>query len=278
MVTAESTSVATISSLVERSDGLWEFHGESFDDHVDVFLSIDSKVNSAQWAMAAVAASIETKYGESKIEEFATKVQRTPRHIRRMARTYKLALEKGRWRPLLTFGHHTEALNHPNPGEALDVAESQNLSTLGLREWVNGRAEERATKPQKAAKAKRQNEFKDFLERVDKVILTDFMATCPNAEWGRRVFKGWREDITWELGQIARTEISDRVSDALAEGALTVADIKSKTGLTVKEIEGVVAGKVADGTWEMVREGGETEMSRGTRRMIIHVAGEACFA
>lgn len=270
-------SVATVSSLVERSDGLWEFHGKTVEDHVDVFLSIDSKVNSAQWAMAAIAASLETKYGEKTVDEFAEKVHYTARHIRRMSRTYRRAVEKGHWCPNLTFQHHTEALVHFDPSQALEVAQAQDMSALALREWINGQARVHATKPQKAAHKKRQNDFKDFLERVDGIILTDFMATCPNADWGRRVFKSWREDITWELGQIARTETADRVADALAEGALTVADIKSKTGLTVKEIEGVVAGKVAEGVWDLVREGGETDVARGSRRTIIHIVGQPCF-
>ena len=44
-----------------------------------------------------------------------------------------------------------------------------------------------------------------------------------------------------------------------------------------KEIEGVIAAKVRDGEWEFLREGGETEMTRGIRRSIIHVVGDACF-
>ena len=76
----------------------------------------------------------------------------------------------------------------------------------------------------------RQSDFKTFLERVDGVILTDFMETCPNAEWGRRVFKGWWDDVRWEISQITRKEVMERVVDALLEGAQTATDIKSKTG------------------------------------------------
>lgn len=89
------------------------------------------------------------------------------------------------------------------------------------------------------------------------------MATCPNAEWGRRVFRGWREDVTWALSQITRAETAERVADAVSEGAQTTPDIKQATGLQIKEIEGVVGKRIAEGIWEWVREGGEPDLSRG---------------
>lgn len=272
-----SRSVASVADLVEREDGLWEYHGETLEDAAGVFLQIEGKVNSAQWAMAAICAAVEdnAKYGDSRVDQFAEKVRYTSRHVRRMARTYREALQKGRWRPNLTFKHHTEALLHPDPDEALDVAEAEDMSCIGLREWINEQATQKATKPQKTFRKKRQNEFREFLERVDNLILTDFMATCPNAEWGRRVFKNWRDDITWELSQIAHTEAADRVNDAVLDGALTVQDIKHATGLSNKDIDIAVGQKIKAGLWEWVREGGETEMARGTRRNIIHVVGTA---
>jgi hypothetical protein len=272
-----SRSVTTVSDLVERPDGLWEYQGKTLEDAAAIFLEIEGKVNSAQWAMGAICAAVEdnARYGDHRVEEFAIKVKYTPRHVRRMARTYREAIEKGCYRPNLTFTHHTEALSHPDPDEALDAAEAEDMSSLGLREWVNEQASQNATKPQKSFRKKRQNEFREFLERVDSIILTDFMETCPNAEWGRRVFKNWRDDVTWELSQIAHTEAADRVSDAVLDGALTIQDIKSATGLPNKDIEFVVGGKVKSGLWEWVREGGETDMARGSRRTILHVIGTA---
>lgn len=269
------TSVTAVTDLTERPDGLWEYKGGTLDEAVTIFLQIEGKVNSAQWAMAAICAQVEgeAKYGDGRIDEFSKQVHYTPRHVRRMARTYREALQKGRYRHDLTFTHHTEALSHKDPDEALDVAQAQSMSSLGLREWINEQATANATAPQKVFKKKRQNDFRQFLERVDNLILTDFMASCPNAEWGRRVFKNWREDVTWELSQITRTEAADRVSDAILDGALTIPDIKSSTGLPTREIEGVVGSKIAEGVWEWVREGGETDMSRGSRRSIIHVKG-----
>lgn len=275
MADVPSRSVATVPDLVERADGLWEYQGNTLDDAAGIFLEIEGKVSSAQWAMGAICCAVEdnAKYGDQRVDQFAEKVRYTPRHVRRMAKTYREAVQNGRYRPNLTFTHHTEALSHPDPDEALDVAEAQDMSTLALREWINEQAEVNATKPQKTFKKKRQNEFREFLERVDNLIITDFMATCPNAEWGRRVFKNWRDDVTWELSQISRTEAAERVADAVMDGAVTIQDIKSATGLPNKEIEGVVGSKVAEGIWEWVREGGETEMARGSRRTIIHVKG-----
>jgi len=271
-------SVTRVPDLVERPDGLWEYRGESFDEHVDVFTNIAGKVESAKWAMGAICASVEKKYGEGKVEEFASKVGYSPRHVRRMARTYKEAIEKGRYRPFLSFTHHTEALAHPDPDEALDVAESGDMSALGLRDWIDEQARERFSKARPKPKIKTRNtQYLEFLERVDQTIIEDFMATCPNAEWGRRVFKGWRDDIAWEMTQVSRSEAAARINDAIDAGALTIPDIKNATGLPMKEIEGVIAVKVAEGKWEWVREGGETDVARGTRRSILHRVGTPVF-
>ena len=270
--------VTRVPELIERSDGLWIFTGGDLDDHIRLWRDIDSKVNSAQWAMAAIAASLTTTYGENDIEKFAEAVSRSSQYIWKMARTYRRTIEKSLYSDNLSFSHHAEAIRHPEPAEALAVAQDQGLSSIGLGEWITEQARARATKPQRAAHKKRQDDLRDFLERVDGVILNDFMLSCPNADWGRRVFRGWRDDVAWELRRIGRSDITDQVSDAVAEGANTITDIKQATGLSVREIEGVVAGKVKEGEWDFVREGGEPDDARGSRRTIIHVRGAPCFA
>src|ERR1051326_8260479 len=79
--------------LVQRSDGLWDFRAETVDQHIDAFLAVDKNAESARWGMAAIAASIETKYGEGRFEEFAQRVNYTPRHVRRIGRGYRAAQE-----------------------------------------------------------------------------------------------------------------------------------------------------------------------------------------
>lgn len=126
--------------LTQKKNALWQCRAETLEQHVEAFLSVDRKIDSSQWAMAAIAASIETKYGEGQIQEFAEKVEYTPRHVRRMAQTYREA-QKGRWRPHLSFKHHTEALSHSDPDAALDEAESKQLSAIALRRWIQDQRE-----------------------------------------------------------------------------------------------------------------------------------------
>ena len=240
----------SVPTLVARSDGLYDFQADTIQDHIAVWRTVDSGLDSSRWAMAAVAASLTGKYKEEQVKEFARSVDYSAGYVWKIARAHKFYTDKQKCPSGIvegmSFSHHIRALSHPDPIEALHHAKANGLPAPVLEEWITSEARKKATGPQKAAHRKRQNDFREFLERVDKVILTNFMETCPNAEWGRRVFKSWRDDITWELGQIARTEVADRVSEALSEGAVTVPDIKAKTGLTVKEIDGVVAWKVAE--------------------------------
>lgn len=278
-------SVARIPELVERADGLFDFVGaESIQECVAVWRKIDSSADSARWGMAAVAANVvaSSKYGDNAVQEFAEAVGHKKRYIYRFANTHnfwtnKQQCPRGHFSEL-TFSHHVKAVVHPDPVAAMEHALANGLPAVALEEWISEQAQGRASKPQKAIKKKRQNEFREFLERVNNVILTDFMATCPNAEWGRRVFRGWREDVTWELSQIERTEARECVLDAIEDGAGTVSDIRSKTGLLVRDIEGVVGSLVAENLFEWVREGGEGEASRGLRRSILHRVGEPICA
>ncbi len=277
-------SISKIPQLVEREDGLFDFVGaESVQECVAIWRKIDSAADSARWAMAAVAANVvaSSSYGDNAIEQFAESVGHKKRYIYRFANTHNFWTDRqkcprGHYSDL-TFSHHVKAVVHPDPIEAMEYARANGLPAIILEDWISEQA--KASKPKKKEKRrKRSNEFYDFLKRVDGLIVDDFMATCPNAEWGRRVFRGWREDIAWELSQLERTEAKECVVDAIEDGAGTIQEIKSKTGLLVKEIEGVVGGLVAAGEFEWIREGGEPDLSRGTRRSILHRVGEACFA
>lgn len=274
MAKIPSQSAASQPLLVQRPDGTWEFNGVTEEDHVDTFLKVDGDVDSAQWALAAIAASIDTRYGEDNIGDFAKKVKHTPRHIRRIAKTYRETMQKGRHRPNLTFSHHVEALAYENVEEALDAAEANDLSALGLRDWINKKAHERLDSKEKK---ERETSFQEFLERVESVILNDWLVTCPNQAWGRRIFNPVLDEIRWENRQLYMQGIKDKVKAAISKGSLTISDIKATTGLKAAEIESTVGSMVIDGELEWVREGGETEVARGTRRVILHVVGQPVF-
>lgn len=284
--TVPTKSVTSVADLVERTDGLWEYHGETLQDHIAIWRDIDGKVESAQWAMAAIAASLTTKYGESDIVDFAKAVNRSPGYVWKMARTWKFWADaekcpQGHFSDL-TFTHHVRAITHSDPIEAMNVAKEQGLSSIGLEEWINETAAERAENKTKKPKPKQnptpESEYKSWLERLDSVLLKDFIPTCPNKEFARRVLaREWREIIAWELRELNRSENRDLVLAAIEEGAVTEDDLKKVTRLNASEISGVVGTLVSEGMYEWVREGGETDMARGSRRSILHKVGTPVF-
>lgn len=285
MERAVSRSVASVPDLIERPDGLWEYHGKTLEDHITVWRDIDEKVESAQWAMAAIAASLTTKYGESDIEKFASAVSRSAGYIWKVARTWKFwsdtnSVPEGHFSDL-TFSHHVRAITHGDPVEAMNVARDRNLSAIGLEEWIADVAVENVDKPKKTSNKKepvRENEYKVWLERLDSVLLKDFIPSCPNKEFARRVLaREWREVITWELREINRSENRDLILRAIEDGSHTEDDLRKVTRLTTNEINGVVGSLVAEGLYEWVREGGETDMARGSRRSILHRVGDPVF-
>lgn len=277
-------SVSTVPDLVERSDGLWEYRGETLQDHISIWRDIDGKVESAQWALAAIAASLTTKYGESDVEEFAKSVNRSAGYIWKVARTWKFwtdrnSVPEGHFSEL-TFSHHVRAITHPDPVEAMHHAKANGLSAIGLEEWIGEEAKAAVDQPKKSKpkKAVKENEYKVWLERLDSSLLKDYIPSCPNKEFARRVLaREWRETIAWELREINRSENRELVLAAIEEGAHTEEDLRKVTRLSTSEVSGVVGTLVAEGLYEWVREGGETDVARGSRRAILHKVGTPVF-
>lgn len=283
--TIPPVSVTRIPQLLERGDGIWTFTGGEFDDHVRIWNDIDAKVNSAQWAMAAIACSVTVKFGdgvigESGVEEFAKRVKRTPQYIWKMARTYHTFVTdypQG-YSADLSFSHHVRAVSHSDPVEAIEAAKAGDLSAIGLEEWVTGQAKERIKKNKKNPPKEGDADFHAYLEHVEEVILDDFLGPrCPNVQWARRLFDNVLQEIRYENRQLYLSESQDKINAAINDGAMTIPEIRAKTNLPMRDVENLVKKMVAEGPWEWVREGGEPDAARGTRRSILHRVGEPVF-
>lgn len=61
------------------------------------------------------------------------------------------------------------------------------------------------------------DEFREFLARVDRLIVTELLPACPDAEW-RRVFKSWREEISWTVEQMERRDNGNRPEPSIKSG------------------------------------------------------------
>jgi hypothetical protein len=233
-----ATALRKSSGLTQRRDGSWEFHAGTLDQHVEAFVQVNTEADSNQWAMAAIAASIEKQYGEGNVQEFAEKVDYTPRHVRRLARTYREIVEKGRYRPQLTFTHHAEALVHPDPEKALATAEDQKLSALALRQWIKDQTPE-TEQPRERFSAERGKEGSELVE-----ILREQVEKFP------AFADELNECIEKITARAARTRQLDRekVKAALHNwGSLTAKELMEETDLSHWDVRQTLADLLKKG-------------------------------
>lgn len=253
---SRATALRQSGGLVQRRDGSWEFHGDTLDQHVSAFVSVNTQIDSSQWAMAAIAASIEKQYGESQIEAFAEKVAYKPRTVRKMVQTYREIVEKGRYRPYLTFTHHAEALAYADPEKALEVAEQQHLSALALRQWIKDQAPE-MEQPRERFSSERGKEGAELVEilreQVEKFpAFADELNDCINKITAR--------------AQRTRQLDREKIKAALHNwGSLTAKELMEETGLSHWDVRQTLA--------ELTKKGLVTEtkvLRKGTHSKQYH--------
>ena len=137
-------------------DGSLEFHGESFEDHVGAWVDAQNTIDGGLWGQALVAASLETKYGDGGVKDFAARVGRGKTWIYDMARAYRVFKDSSQLESL-SFTHHVEAAklgseDDPAPAiEALSKAHEKRWNTKELQSYVETgiEPEPRRSKPTK---------------------------------------------------------------------------------------------------------------------------------
>lgn len=268
--------------FVEGKNGLLEFHAESTEAHVAAFRAVNDGIDEHYWSQAAVAASLSKKYGKGKyaddqMRDFGEAVERSVSYLRQIARTYgtftvsqNVSRDKD-----LSFNHHRIACCYAKPDVALAHAKANGLSCRALEEWVSEQNKKKAKRATRKAIEAVRTSFLDHLEHVEAVIQDDFIKFCPSKDFARRVYeKGWLSEIKSELRNYNRKLNEDIVRAAIDdEGAATMAEIREVTGLPLSDIEALVGQFIAQGEYEMVPQGGQTDMSRGGPRMVLHKVG-----
>jgi hypothetical protein len=121
--------------FVQLENGMWEFRGETYEQHIGQWKKVDSEVQADKWKLSAVAASLDTRYKDDTIGKFAKEVKRTPRRIRQYAQTYRV-FENGKRFPSLSFHHHTVAAQADDPTAAMQKAEDGEWSTRELEHFI----------------------------------------------------------------------------------------------------------------------------------------------
>lgn len=120
-----------------RPDALPTFEAEDFESHVYAFRQVSEEIEERLWMLAAIAASVSSKYGERSIPDFAQKVGKSPRRIYELAYTYRAWYQRDRAQDL-SFKHHTVAARRDpeNPERPIERAIQENLSANKLEETL----------------------------------------------------------------------------------------------------------------------------------------------
>lgn len=127
------------------STNLPVFTGESWDDHVNEWITASKKLEDHLWYLGSIASSITVRYGDRAIPEFAQCVDYSPRRIWELAATYK-AWEKCDRAHDLSFKHHTIAAREENPEEAIEIAlaSPKRMSSREFESALKGREQQGA--------------------------------------------------------------------------------------------------------------------------------------
>lgn len=266
--------------FIKVKDGMVAVVAETTQDHIAAFRNVTEELDEHYWAQAAVAASLSKKYGmgdpgKGEMQKLAEAVELSSNYLYRMARTYRTFTESFPRESKLYFKHHVIAAGYTNPSEALAVAVERGMPCGALEEWVSDQNRKKAKRASRKAVEEVRTQFLDHLEHVESVIQDDFIKFCPSKDFARRVYeKGWLAEIKSELRQYNRKLNEDIVRAAIDDdGAVTVGDIREVTGLPLSDIEGLVGQFVANGEYEFVPQGGQTDVARGSARMVLHKVG-----
>lgn len=275
-------STQTSFKFIQRLDGLVEVEAETIEDHIAAFRAVTSEMDDHYWAQAAVAASVSKKYGkgeyaDKQMEKLAEATELSTSYLRKIARTYRTFTTIVPRETNLYFSHHRAACDYASPSEALAVAIERGMSCRALEEWVSDQNKKKAKRISKERQKAVKTEFLEHLEHVEQVIEDDFIKNCPSRDFARRVYeKAWLSEIKFELRQFNRKLNEELIRAAIDDdGARTLQEIRDATSLAISDIESLVGQLVATNEYQWVREGGETDMARGGRRMILHKTGTA---
>src|SRR5689334_13116143 len=179
--------------FVEKRHSLPVFLGRTYDDHVHAWNEISERLEDGQWKLGAIGASLDTKYGEGSIKQFASDVRLSKSAVYSYIKTYR-AYENSKRLEYLSFHHHTIAAAAENPIEALEKAHDKGWSTRELKEYVEtGREPE-----EKAVIALQPGPRRILAEHIKDVALPalfDLKNKCPNTQFASRFYSQWIQDL-----------------------------------------------------------------------------------
>lgn len=133
-----SNSIAQDIALLVETSELPVFQGKSVEDHAETWTQVDKSLRQHQWLLAAIAASLTTKYGEADVRSFAALVGCQKDYVYKLAKTYKAFEKYSReyFSHKLSFSHYKIAAQTDNPEEILMLADENQWSVRELENHV----------------------------------------------------------------------------------------------------------------------------------------------
>lgn len=262
--------------FVERPGEMWEFVGQTFEEHLGCWQEIDGEVQKDKWKLSSVAASLDTKYKDKTIDRFAYETRRSARRIREYAKTYR-AFENGERSPILSFHHHTVASTADDPVEAIHKAEDKEWSTRQLEYWIKtgiepGQEEQLTEQEQKdreqLAGHVRSMQQKAMILHCDESIgiQRQLKERCPIPKIGDRVYSSIIEELEDIKANIQTANIEVALRDAVKKGYETIQDLAGFTGLAQHDVRRVIRQMVGK---EMLEERSVEESRQDGRRGVM---------
>ncbi len=128
-------------TLPAPQGGLPTFKGKDWNEHVETARALIESLDNHRWHLAAVCASVDTKYGEESLSQFASEIGMSTRTVYSYAQTYR-GFESRKRSQILSFHHHTIAVRAEDPEKAIEEAEDEELSTRELESRISGKEAE----------------------------------------------------------------------------------------------------------------------------------------
>lgn len=195
--------------------GLPVFLGETFEEHVTAFEGIDKSIDARKWALAAIAASVKTKYNDKTMEKFAHEVRHSTAYIYELAITYR-KFENSPRGEILSFTHHRIAAHSKNPIKAIKAAEDEEMSTRELEQWIKRQAPP-TRKAVKEIETLHIPAVRSHLEATIELLKTQDDDVPASAPFLHNMYHAMIGQVQWQLNRTIE-EDCERVFEALEEG------------------------------------------------------------
>ena len=267
-------------------DGLPIYLGTTEQDYGDDWDSVSESLTRDLWELAAIAATIVTKYGENNVGQFAYDHRTSASWIRKLAKTYR-AFQNGMRIAMLSFYHHLEAASAKNPVRAINIANDREMSTRELKRWIylgecrrsSAQTKELGPAPSKQPEpavitvdAEAEDQEISILDEVmtdedHSLLLADIelglrlvIAATSRArtKFILRYFESLQQELDWELEQLTKAQgkMPERVESLIRGGCWIPVEIMKRAKInTAGELNRICGQLEKQGKVKWSREG-----------------------